>query len=141
MIDVSKAKLGDEFNRNMKSRLDNKIDELSETLTDKLDCEIDKVYETAKYRSNCQDDKVSTLNKFSDFVQNTVASLKTEVKTIKHSVDFYSVDMSLCKSWIDVVNKHIVDVITKVDDVSIKYNNVHQIDEKTSTIYANTCFC
>ena len=51
MIDVRKAEIGDEFNRNMKSQsdwLDNKIDDLSETLTDKLNCEIHKVSETIK---------------------------------------------------------------------------------------------
>ena len=62
MIDVRKAEIGSEFNRDMKSQsdqLDNKIDKLSETFTDKLNCEIDKVSETVKDRLNCQDDKVS----------------------------------------------------------------------------------
>ena len=86
MIDVRKSEIGDKFNRDMKfqsDRLNNKIDKLSETFTDKLNCEIDKVLKTVKYRLNCQDDKVSKSDKFSDLVQNTVASLKTEVKTTK----------------------------------------------------------
>ena len=62
---------------------------------------------------------------FSDLVQNTVVSLKTKVKTINHSVDSHSVDVSLCKSRTDVVDKDIVDVITKVDHVSIKDSDVH----------------
>ena len=136
MIDVRKAEIGNEFNRDMQSQsdqLNNKIDKLSETFTDKLNCEIDKVSETVKDRLNCQDDKVSKLDDaFSDLVQNTVASLKTEVKTIQHSVDSHSVDVSLCKSRLDVVDKNIVDVITKVDHVSIKVSNVHQIGKKSS---------
>ena len=136
MIDVRKAEIGNEFNRDMKSQsdqLNNKIDKLSETFTDTLNCEIDKVSETVKDRLNCQDDKVSKLDdKFSDLVQSTVASLKTEVKTIQHSVDSHSVDVSLCKSRLDVVDKNIVDVITKVDHVSIKDSNVHQIGKKSS---------
>ena len=43
MIDVRKAEIGDEFNRDMKSQFDqlnNKIDKLADTLTDKLNCEI-----------------------------------------------------------------------------------------------------
>ena len=136
MIDVRKAEIGYEFNRDMKSQsdqLNNKIDKLSETFTDTLNCEIDKVSETVKDRLNCQDDKVSKLDdKFSDLAQSTVASLKTEVKTIQHSVDSHSVDVSLCKSRLDVVDKNIVDVITKVDHVSIKDSNVHQIGKKSS---------
>ena len=62
-------------------RLNNKIDELSDTLTVKLNCEIDKVSETVKGRLNCQDDKVSKLDdKFSDLVQNTVASLRLKLR-------------------------------------------------------------
>ena len=51
MIDVRKAEIGNEFNRDMKSQsdqLNNKIDKLSETFTDKLNCEIYKVSETVK---------------------------------------------------------------------------------------------
>ena len=79
-----------------------------------FDCEIDKVSETVKDRLNCQDDKVSKLDdKFSDLVQSTVASLKTEVKTIQHSVDSHSVDVSLCKSRLDVVDKIVTMYIVK----------------------------
>ena len=39
-------------------------------------------------------------------------------------------DVSLCKSRLDVDDKNIVDVITKVDHVSIKNSNVHQIGKK-----------
>ena len=136
MIDVRKAEIGNEFNRDMQSQsdqLNNKIDKLSETFTDKLNCEIDKVSETVKDRLNCQDDKVSKLDdKFSDLVQSTVVSLKTEVKTIQHSVDSHSVDVSLCKSRLDVVDKNIVDVVAKVDHVSIKDSNGHQIGKKSA---------
>ena len=106
-----REKIRDEFNRDIKSQsdqLNNKIDKLFETLTDKLNCGIHNVSETVKYRLNCQGDKVSKLDKFSDLVQNTVASLKTEVKTIKHSVDSHSMDESLLKSRLDVVDKNIV---------------------------------
>ena len=61
MINVRKAEIGDEFNRDMKSQsdqLNNKFDKLTDTLTDKLNCEIDNVSETVKDRLNCQDDKV-----------------------------------------------------------------------------------
>ena len=47
-------------------------------------------------------------------------------------MDSHSVDASLCKSRLDVVDKNIVDVITKVDHVSIKDSNVHQIGKKSS---------
>ena len=148
MLDGIKAEIGDEFNRDMKSqsdRLNNKIDKLSETLTDKLNCKIDIVSETFKNRLNCQNDKVTKLDEnFSNVHQNTVVSLKTEIKTIKHSVDSHSMDVSLCKSRLDVIDKN-VDVITKVDHVSITDSNVHRIGKKItswwkSTIYANTCF-
>ena len=36
-------------------------------------------------------------------------------------------DVSLCKSRLDVFDKNIADVITKVEHVSIKDSNVHQI--------------
>ena len=84
MIDVRKAEIGNEFNRDMKSQsdqLNNKIDKLSKTFTDQLNCEIDKVSETVKDRLNCQDDKVTKLDdKFSDLVQSTVASLKLKLR-------------------------------------------------------------
>ena len=51
---------------------------------------------------------------------------------MQHSVDSHSVDVTLCKSRLDVVDKNIVDVITKVDHVSIKDSNVHQIGKKSS---------
>ena len=41
-------------------------------------------------------------------------------------------DVSLCKSRLDVVDKNIVDVIAKVDHVSIIDSNVHQIGKKSS---------
>ena len=47
-------------------------------------------------------------------------------------MDSHSVDVSPCKSRLDVVDKNIVDVITKVDHVSIKDSNVHQIGKKSS---------
>ena len=72
------------------------------------------------------------MDKFSYLVQNTIARLKTEVKTIQHSVDSHSVDVPLSKSRLDVVDKNFVDVITKVDHVSIKDSNVHQIGKKSS---------
>ena len=106
-----REKIRDEVNRDIKSQsdqLNNKIDKLSETLTDKLNCGIHNVSEKVKYRLFCQGNKVSKLDKFSDLVQNTVASLKTEVKTIKHSVDSHSMDESLCKSRLDIVNNIII---------------------------------
>ena len=53
-------------------------------------------------------------------------SLKTEVVTVKHSVDSKSVDVALCKSRLDVVDKNMADVITKLKHIPIKNSNVHQ---------------
>ena len=76
---------------------------------------------------NFQDDKVVKLDdKFSDLVQHAVMSLKTEVVTVKHSVDSKSVDVALCKSRLDVVDKNLTDVITKLKHIPIKNSNVHQ---------------
>ena len=130
MIDVRKAEIGNEFNRDVISQFDqlnNKIDKVSETLTDKFNSEIDNVSKIVQDRLNFQDDKVVKLDdKFSDLVQHAVMSLKTEVVTVKLSVDSKSVDVALCKSRLDVVDKNLTDVITKLKHIPIKNSNVHQ---------------
>ena len=130
MVDWTKAEIRNGCNCDVISQFDqlnNKIDKVSETLTDKFNLEIDNVSKIVQDRLNFQDDKVVKLDdKFSDLVQHAVMSLKTEVVTVKHSVDSKSVDVALCKSRLDVVDKNLTDVITKLKHIPIKNSNVHQ---------------
>ena len=130
MVDWTKAEIRNVCNCDVISQFDqlnNKIDKVSETLTDKFNSEIDNVSKIVQDRLNFQDDKVVKLDdKFSDLVQHAVMSLKTEVVTVKHSVDSKSVDVALCKSRLDVVDKNLTDVITKLKHIPIKNSNVHQ---------------
>ena len=130
MVDWTKAEIRNGCNCDVISQsdqLNNKIDKVSETLTDKFNSEIDNVSKIVQDRLNFQDDKVVKLDdKFSDLVQHAVMSLKTEVVTVKHSVDSKSVDVALCKSRLDVVDKNLTDVITKLKHIPIKNSNVHQ---------------
>ena len=130
MVDWTKAEIRKGCNCDVTSQFDqlnNKIDKVSETLTDKFNSEIDNVSKIVQDRLNFQDDKVVKLDdKFSDLVQHAVMSLKTEVVTVKHSVDSKSVDVALCKSRLDVVDKNLTDVITKLKHIPIKNSNVHQ---------------
>ena len=130
MVDWTKAEIRNGCNCDVISQFDqlnNKIDKVSETLTDKFNSEIDNVSKIVQDRLNFQDDKVVNLDdKFSDLVQHAVMSLKTEVVTVKHSVDSKSVDVALCKSRLDVVDKNLTDVITKLKHIPIKNSNVHQ---------------
>ena len=130
MVDWTKAEIRNGCNCDVISQFDqlnNKIDKVSETLTDKFNSEIDNVSKIVQDRLNFQDDKVVKLDdKFSDLVQHAVMSLKTEVVTVKHSVDSKSVDVALCKSRLDVVDKNLTDVITKLKHIPIKNSNVHQ---------------
>ena len=130
MVDWTKAEIRNGCNCDVISQFDqlnNKIDKVSETLTDKFNSEIDNVSKIVQDRLNLQDDKVVKLDdKFSDLVQHAVMSLKTEVVTVKHSVDSKSVDVALCKSRLDVVDKNLTDVITKLKHIPIKNSNVHQ---------------
>ena len=109
MVDWTKAEIRNGCNCDVTSQFDqlnNKIDNVSETLTDKFNSEIDNVSKIVQDRLNFQDDKVVKLDdKFSDLVQHAVMSLKTEVVTVKHSMDSKSVDVALCKSRLDVVDK------------------------------------
>ena len=124
MVDWTKAEIRNGCNRDVISQFDqlnNKIDKVSETLTDKFNSEIDNVSKIVQDRLNFQDDKVVKLDdKFSDLVQHAVMSLKTEVVTVKHSVDSKSVDVVLCKSRLDVDDKNLTDVITKLKHIPIK---------------------
>ena len=124
MVDWTKAEIRNGCNCDVISQFDqlnNKIDKVSETLTDKFNLEIDNVSKIVQDRLNFQDDKVVKLDdKFSDLVQHAVMSLKTEVVTVKHSVDSKSVDVALCKSRLDVVDKNLTDVITKLKHIPIK---------------------
>ena len=130
MVDWTKAEIRNGCNCDVISQFDqlnNKIDKVSETLTDQFNSEIDNVSKIVQDRLNFQDDKVVKLDdKFSDLVQHAVMSLKTEVVTVKHSVDSKSVDVALCKSRLDVVDKNLTDVITKLKHIPIKNSNVHQ---------------
>ena len=130
MVDWTKAEIRNGCNCDVISQFDqlnNKIDKVSETLTDKFNSEIDNVSKIVQDRLNFQDDKVVKLDdKFSDLVQHAVMSLKTEVVTVKHSVDSKSMDVALCKSRLDVVDKNLTDVITKLKHIPIKNSNVHQ---------------
>ena len=130
MVDWTKAEIRNGCNCDVISQFDqlnNKIDKVSETLTDKFNSEIDNISKIVQDRLNFQDDKVVKLDdKFSDLVQHAVMSLKTEVVTVKHSVDSKSVDVALCKSRLDVVEKNLTDVITKLKHIPIKNSNVHQ---------------
>ena len=130
MVDWTKAEIRNGCNCDVISQFDqlnNKIDKVSETLTDKFNSEIDNASQILQDRLNFQDDKVVKLDdKFSDLVQHAVMSLKTEVVTVKHSVDSKSVDVALCKSRLDVVDKNLTDVITKLKHIPIKNSNVHQ---------------
>ena len=130
MVDWTKAEIRNGCNCDVISQFDqlnNKIDKVSETLTDKFNSEIDNVSKIVQDRLNFQDDKVVKLDdKFSDLVQHAVMSLKTEVVTVKHSVDSKSLDVALCKSRLDVVDKNLTDVITKLKHIPIKNSNVHQ---------------
>ena len=130
MVDWTKAEIRNGCNCDVISQFDqlnNKIDKVSETLTDKFNSAIDNVSKIVQDRLNFQDDKVVKLDdKFSDLVQHAVMSLKTEVVTVKHSVDSKSVDVALCKSRLDVVDKNLTDVITKLKHIPIKNSNVHQ---------------
>ena len=130
MVDRTKAEIRNGCNCDVISQFDqlnNKIDKVSETLTDKFNLEIDNVSKIVQDRLNFQDDKVVKLDdKFSDLVQHAVMSLKTEVVTVKHSVDSKSVDVALCKNRLDVVDKNLTDVITKLKHIPIKNSNVHQ---------------
>ena len=130
MVDWTKAEIRNGCNCDVTfqfDQLNNKIDKVSETLTDKFNSEIDNVSKIVQDRLNFQDDKVVKLDdKFSDLVQHAVMSLKTEVVTVKHSVDSKSVDVALCKSRLDVVDKNLTDVITKLKHIPIKNSNVHQ---------------
>ena len=125
MVDWTKAEIRNGCNCDVTSQFDqlnNKIDKVSETLTDKFNSEIDNVSKIVQDGLNFQDDKVMKLDdKFSDLVQHAVMSLKTEVVTVKHSVD-----VALCKSRLDVVDKNTADVITKLKHIPIKNSNVHQ---------------
>ena len=124
MVDWTKAEIRNGCNCDVISQFDqlnNKIDKVSETLTDKFNSEIDNVSKIVQDRLNFQNDKVVKLDdKFSDLVQHAVMSLKTEVVTVKHSVDSKSVDVALCKSRLDVVDKNLTDVITKLKHIPIK---------------------
>ena len=127
MVDWTKAEIRNCDLVSQFDQLNNKIDKVSETLTDKFNSEIDNVSKIVQDRLNFQDDKVVKLDdKFSDLVQHAVMSLKTEVVTVKHSVDSKSVDVALCKSRLDVVDKNLTDVITKLKHIPIKNSNVHQ---------------
>ena len=130
MVDWTKAEIRNGCNCDVTSQFDqlnNKIDKVSETLTDKFNSEIDNVSKIVQDRLNFQDDQVVKLDdKFSDLVQHAVMSLKTEVVNVKHCVDSKSVDVALCKSRLDVVDKNIADVITKLKHIPIKNSNVHQ---------------
>ena len=130
MVDWTKAEIRNGCNCDVISQFDqlnNKIDKVSGTLTDKFNSEIDNVSKIVQDRLNFQDDQVVKLDdKFSDLVQLAVMSLKTEVVTVKHSVDSKSVDVALCKSRLDVVDKNLTDVITKLKHIPIKNSNVHQ---------------
>ena len=127
MVDWTKAEIRNCDVVSQFDQLNNKIDKVSETLTDKFNLEIDNVSKIVQDRLNFQDDKVVKLHdKFSDLVQHAVMSLKTEVVTVKHSVDSKSVDVALCKSRLDVVDKNLTDVITKLKHIPIKKSNVHQ---------------
>ena len=130
MVDWTKAEIRNGCNCDVTfqfDQLNNKIDKVSETLTDKFNSEIDNASQILQDRLNFQDDKVVKLDdKFSDLVQHAVMSLKTEVVTVKHSVDSKSVDVALCKSRLDVVDKNLTDVITKLKHIPIKNSNVHQ---------------
>ena len=130
MVDWTKAEIRNGCNCDVISQFDqlnNKIDKVSETLTDKFNSEVDNVSKIVQDRLNSQDDKVVKLDdKFSDLVQHAVMSLKTEVVTVKHSVDSKSVDVALCKSRLDVVDKNLTGVITKLKHIPIKNSNVHQ---------------
>ena len=130
MVDWTKAEIRNGCNCDVISQFDqlnNKIDKVSETLTDKFNSEIDNISKIVQDRLNFQNDKVVKLDdKFSDLVQHAVMSLKTEVVTVKHSVDSKSVDVALCKSRLDVVDKNLTDVITKLKHIPIKNSNVHQ---------------
>ena len=130
MVDWTKAEIRNGCNCDVISQFDqlnNKIDKVSETLTDKFNSEIDNVSKIVQDRLNFQDDQVVKLDdKFLDLVQHAVMSLKTEVMTVKHSVDSKSVDVALCKSRLDVVDKNMADVITKLKHIPIKNSNVHQ---------------
>ena len=123
MVDWTKAEIRNGCNCDVISQFDqlnNKIDKVSETLTDKFNLEIDNISKIVQDRLNFQDDQVVKLDdKFSDLVQHAVMSLKTEVMTVKHSV-------ALCKSRLDVVDKNMADVITKLKHIPIKNSNVHQ---------------
>ena len=149
MVDSTKAEIRNGCNCDVISQFDqlnNKIDKVSETLTDKFNSEVDNVSKIVQDRLNFQDDKVVKLDdKFSDLVQHAVMSLKTEVMTVKHSVDSKSVDVALCKSRLDVVDKNMADVITKLKHIPIKKKQCASkwskfISKWKSTIYANTCF-
>ena len=130
MVDWTKAEIRNGCNCDVISQFDqlnNKIDKVSDTLTDKFNSEIDNVSKIVQDRLNFQNDKVVKLDdKFADLVQQAVMSLKTEVVTVKHSVDSKSVDVALCKSRLDVVDKNLTDVITKLKHIPIKNSNVHQ---------------
>ena len=130
MVDWTKAEIRNGCNCDVTfqfDQLNNKIDKVSETLTDKFNSEIDNASQILQDWLNFQDDKVVKLDdKFSDLVQHAVMSLKTEVVTVKHSVDSKSVDVALCKSRLDVVDKNLTDVITKLKHIPIKNSNVHQ---------------
>ena len=127
MVDWTKAEIRNCDVVSQFDQLNNKIDKVSETLTDKFNLEIDNVSKIVQDRLNFQDDKVVKLDdKFSDLVQHAVMSLKTEVVTVKHSVDSKSVDVALCKSRLDVVDKNLTEVITKLKHIPIKNSNVHQ---------------
>ena len=109
MVDWTKAEIRNGCNCDVISQFDqlnNKIDKVSETLTDKFNSEIDNVSKIVQDRLNFQDDKVVKLDdKFSDLG---------------------SVDVALCKSRLDVVDKNLTDVITKLKHIPIKNSNVHQ---------------
>ena len=127
MVDWTKAEIRNCDVVSQFDQLNNKIDKVSETLTDKFNLEIDNVSKIVQDRLNFQDDKFVKLDdKFSDLVQHAVMSLKTEVVTVKHSVDSKSVDVALCKSRLDVVDKNLTEVITKLKHIPIKNSNVHQ---------------
>ena len=130
MVDWTKAEIRNGCNCDVISQFDqlnNKIDKVSDTLTDKFNSEIDNVSKIVQDRLNFQNDKVVKLDdKFADLVQQAVMSLKTEVVIVKHSVDSKSVDVALCKSRLDVVDKNLTDVITKLKHIPIKNSNVHQ---------------
>ena len=123
VVDWTKADIRNGCNFDVTSQFDqlnNKNDKVSETLTEKFNSEMDNVWKIVQDRLNFRDDKVVKLDdKFADLVQHAVMSLKTEVVTVKHSVDSKSVDVALCKSRLYIVDKNMADVITKFKHISI----------------------